>query len=399
VELNPGDMDFEPSERERRFREELRSWLGANLPAEWRTEHPKEPWDDARRQLARRWQARLAEARYVAMDWPVAWGGREATLGERVILQTELIRARAPRLIGHVGLDLVGPALIARGTDSQRKRHLEPIRSAAELWCQGFSEPGAGSDLAGLRTRADLAGDHWIVNGQKVWTSVAEVADWCFLLARSDPAASKHAGISALLVDMRSPGVTVRPLRQITGETEFNEVFFEDVRVPRENVVGRPGEGWTIAMGILAHERGPMWTFLFHGIIAEDLARLIDLARRRGHDRDPRLRQRLAAASIDVEVMRLLGCRSLTSAARGEAIGPRTSLEKLFGSELSQRVSSLAADILGSHLLLDAEDPRVVGDGRWARRYVGARADTIMGGTSEIQRGVIARQLLGLPRS
>ena len=392
-------MDFEPNERERRFRDELRDWLAANLPPEWRSEHPKEPWDDATRALARSWQAKLAEARYVAMDWPVAWGGRDATLGERVLLQIELVRARAPRLIGHVGLDLVGPALIARGTAAQRERHLEPIRRAAELWCQGFSEPAAGSDLAGLRTRAELAGDHWIVNGQKVWTSVAEVADWCFLLARSDPAASKHAGISALLVDMRSPGITVRPLRQITGEAEFNEVFFENVRVPRENVVGRPGEGWTIAMGILAHERGPMWTFLFHGILFEELARLVELARHRGVHRDPRLRQRIAAARTEVEIMRLLGCRSLTAAGRGEAIGPRTSLEKLFGSELSQRVHALAAEVLGTNLLLDAEDERAEWSGRWARSYLASRADTIMGGTSEIQRGVIARQLLGLPRS
>jgi alkylation response protein AidB-like acyl-CoA dehydrogenase len=392
-------MDFEPSERERRFRDELKEWLATSLPAAWRTEHPKEPWDDARRALARRWQAKLAEARYVAMDWPVAWGGRAATLGERVILQDELIRARAPRLLGHVGLDLVGPALIARGTDAQRARHLEPIRTAAELWCQGFSEPGAGSDLAGLRTRAELEGDHWVVNGQKVWTSVAEVADWCFLLARTDPTVAKHAGISALLVDMRSPGITVRPLRQITGEAEFNEVFFENVRVPREAVVGAPGEGWQIAMGILAHERGPMWTFLFHGIIGEDLARLVDLARRRGRDRDPRVRQLLAAAYTEVEIMRLLGCRSLTAASRGEAIGPRTSLEKLFGSELSQRVRSLAAEVLGCELLLDADDPRAPWAGRWVRGYLGSRADTIMGGTSEVQRGVIARQLLGLPRS
>src|SRR4030095_2614353 len=250
----------------------------------------------------------------------------------------------------HVGLSSVGRAFTARGTAGDGERHLEPIRRAAELWCQGFSEPGAGSDLAGLRTPAELAGDHWVVNGQKVWTSVAEVADWCFLLARSDPAASKHAGISALLVDMRSPGITVRPLRQITGEAEFNEVFFENVGVPRENVVGCPGEGWTIAMGILAHERGPMWTFLSHGILFEELARLVELARHRGVHRDPRLRQRIAAARTEVALIRLLGWRGLTAAGRGEAIGARTSLEKLFGSELSQRVHTLAAEVLGTNL-------------------------------------------------
>jgi alkylation response protein AidB-like acyl-CoA dehydrogenase len=391
-------MNFDLSDSERRFRDELRAWLDANLPAEWRSAHPKEPWTDERRELARRWQARLADGRYVALDWPVEHGGRDASLAERIIVQTELIRARAPRLIGHVGLDLVGPALIAHGSEAQKKRYLENIRTASELWCQGFSEPGAGSDLGGLRTRAVLDGDHWVVSGQKVWTSVAEVADWCFLLARTDPEAKKHAGISALLVDMKQPGITVRPLRQLTGEAEFNEVFFDGVRVPRENVVGKPGDGWKIAMGILAHERGPMWAFMFHGYMTEDLSQLLELARRRGLASDPVARQRIARAHIDVEIMRLLGCRSLTAESRGEPIGPKTSLEKLFGSELSQRVRELAMDVLGPQALVGMDDERAEWEGRWLRFYLFSRADTIMGGTSEIQRTVIAHQLLGLPR-
>jgi alkylation response protein AidB-like acyl-CoA dehydrogenase len=391
-------MDFDLSDEERRFRDELRQWLAANLPPEWRSAHPKEPWTDERRELARRWQAKLAEGRYVALDWPREWGGRDASLGERIIVQTELIAARAPRLIGHVGIDLVGPALIEHGTPAQKERWLEKIRTSEELWCQGFSEPNAGSDLGGLRTRAVLDGDHWVVSGQKVWTSVAEVADWCFLLARTDPDARKHAGISALLVDMKQPGIEVRPLRQMTGEAEFNEVFFDQVRVPRENVVGKPGDGWKIAMGILAHERGPMWAFMFHGYMTEDLTQLLALARRRGLTGDPRYRQRLAQAHIDVEIMRLLGCRSLTAETRGEPIGPKTSLEKLFGSELSQRVRALAMDALGPASLLGMDDERADWDGRWLRFFLFSRADTIMGGTSEIQRQVIAHQLLGLPR-
>ncbi|MEW6271508.1 MAG: acyl-CoA dehydrogenase family protein [Thermodesulfobacteriota bacterium] len=391
-------MDFDLSDSERRFRDELRAWLDANLPAEWRSVHPKEPWTAARRELARRWQARLADGRYVALDWPVEHGGRDATLGERIIVQTELIRARAPRIIGHVGLDLVGPALIAHGSEVQKKRWLERIRTADELWCQGFSEPGAGSDLGGLRTRAVLDGDHWVVSGQKVWTSVAEVADWCLLLARTDPDAKKHAGISALLVDMKQPGIEVRPLRQMTGEAEFNEVFFDGVRVPRENVVGNPGDGWKIAMGILAHERGPMWAFMFHGYMTEDLSQLLDLARRRRLTDDPLVRQRIARAHVDLEIMRLLGCRSLTAESRGEPIGPKTSLEKLFGSELSQRVRELAMELLGPSAALGMDDARAEWDGRWLRFYLFSRADTIMGGTSEIQRTVIAHQLLGLPR-
>jgi alkylation response protein AidB-like acyl-CoA dehydrogenase len=391
-------MDFDLDQDERRFRDELRRWLDANLPAAWRSEHPKEPWTDERRALARRWQAKLAEGRYVAMDWPREWGGRDASLGERILLQTELIRAHAPRLIGHVGLDLVGPAIIEHGTPEQRTRYLEKMRTAEELWCQGFSEPNAGSDLGGLRTRAVLDGDDYVVSGQKVWTSVADVADWCFLLARTDAEAKKHAGISALLVDMKQPGITVRPLRQMTGESEFNEVFFDQVRVPRANLVGKPGDGWKIAMGILAHERGPMWAFMFHGYMTEDLAQLLALVKRTGRDADPVLRQRLAAAHIDVEVMRLLGCRSLTAETRGEPIGPKTSLEKLFGSELSQRVRELAIEVLGPAALLGAEDRRAEWGGRWVRFQQFSRADTIMGGTSEIQRQVIAHQLLGLPR-
>ncbi|HZR81709.1 MAG TPA: acyl-CoA dehydrogenase family protein [Candidatus Binatia bacterium] len=391
-------MDFDLTDDERRFRDDLRQWLADHLPPAWRSDHPKEPWTDERRDLARRWQARLAEGRYVALDWPRAWGGRDASLAERIIVQTELIRAHAPRLIGHVGLDLVGPALIEHGSEAQKSRWLEKIRTAEELWCQGFSEPNAGSDLGGLRTRAVLDGDHWVVSGQKVWTSVAEVADWCFLLARTDPDAKKHAGISALLVDMKQPGIDVRPLRQMTGEAEFNEVFFDQVRVPRDHVVGKPGDGWKIAMGILAHERGPMWAFMFHGYMTEDLAQLLELARRRGADRDPSVRQQLAQAHIDLEIMRLLGCRSLTAETRGEPIGPKTSLEKLFGSELSQRVRSLAMEVLGASGLLGLDDERAEWAGRWLRFFLFSRADTIMGGTSEIQRQVIAHQLLGLPR-
>jgi alkylation response protein AidB-like acyl-CoA dehydrogenase len=404
-------MNFDISESERRFQEELRSWLEQNLPSEWKSDHPREPWTDARREIGRKWQARLAAGRYVAMDWPIAHGGRDATLGERIVLQGELVRARAPRLIGHVGLDLVGPALIVHGTPEQKGRYLEKIRTAEELWCQGFSEPNAGSDLGSLRTRAVLDGDDYVVSGQKVWTSVADVADRCFLLARTElaggPAAdragagrepSKHGGISALLVDMKQPGITVRPLRQLTGEAEFNEVFFDQVRVPRANLVGKPGDGWKIAMGILAHERGPMWTFMFHAVIQQNFAHLLAEVKRRRHDGSALLRQKLAQAAIEVEIMRLLGCRSLTAGERGEELGPKTSLEKLFGSELSQRVHGLATDVLGSDGLLTSEDARAPWEGRFEKFFLFSRADTIMGGTSEVQRTVIARQLLGLPR-
>jgi len=389
-------VDFELDERERHFRDELRSWLAANLPEAWQTSHPREPWTEASRKIGRAWQERLARGRFVAVDWPEAWGGRGASVGQRIVLQTELLRARAPRLLGHVGLDLVGPALLARGSEAQRRRFLERMRTGEELWCQGFSEPGAGSDLASLATRAVRRGDAWVVDGQKVWTSIAEVADWCFLLARTDPSAGKHAGISALLVDMRTPGITVRPLRQMSGEAEFNEVFFADVHVPAESLLGAEGDGWKIAMDILGHERGPMWTFLFHGHLRQEIHALLDLAQARGVGADAAVRQRLAALYVDVEVLRLLGCRSSTALARGESPGPRSSLEKLFGSELAQRLRSSAGELLGPDLLLHPDDPRAPWRGRFTRSYLHSRADTIMGGTSEIQRTVIARQLLKL---
>jgi alkylation response protein AidB-like acyl-CoA dehydrogenase len=400
-------MNFDLSDAERRFQAELRAWLEKNLPDAWRSEHPKEPWTDERREIARNWQSRLAAGRYVAMDWPREHGGRDATLGERVVLQAELVRARAPRLIGHVGLDLVGPALISHGTAEQKARYLEKMRTAEELWCQGFSEPNAGSDLASLRTRAVLDGDDYVVSGQKVWTSVAEVADWCFLLARTElgegsaagteaRAQTKHGTISALLVDMKQPGITVRPLRQMTGEAEFNEVFFDQVRVPRKLLVGRPGDGWKIAMGILAHERGPMWTFMFHAVIQENFGHLVGAVKDRRLAGSALVRQSLAQVAIEVEIMRLLGCRSLTADERGEELGPRTSLEKLFGSELSQRVHGLAAELLGADSLLTPDDPRAPWQGRFEKFFLFSRADTIMGGTSEVQRTVIARQLLGL---
>lgn len=391
-------MDFDLTDDEHAFQRELRAWLEANLPDEWRTEHPRESWTPRTREIARRWQARLAAERYVALGWPASRGGRQASLAERILLQTELLRARAPRLLGHVGLDLVGPALIAHGSDAQKHRHLDRIRNAEELWCQGFSEPGAGSDLASLSTRAERRGDTYVVNGQKVWTSIADVADWCFLLARTDPAASRHAGISVLLVDMRSPGIEVRPLRQLTGEAEFNEVFFENVAVPVPNRLGAEGSGWPIAMGILGHERGPMWTFLFHGHLREELDRLLALVRRGDAPESAILRQALAGAHIDLEIMRLLGCRGLTTHDRGGDPGPASSLEKLFGSEVSQRVRALCVDVLGPRALLASDDPRSPWGGRWVHSYLFSRADTLLGGTSEIQRSVIARQLLGLPR-
>ncbi len=301
----------------------------------------------------------------------------------------------APRPPAQSYVDLIGPALLAHGTPAQRARFLEPMVSGAELWCQGFSEPGAGSDLAALRTRAERRGDAFVVNGQKVWTSHADIADWCFLLCRTEPEAPKHKGLSLLLVDMKTPGITVRPLRQMTDDAEFCEVFFEDVRVPAAHLLGAPGAGWAIAMGIVAHERGPMWTFVFQRKIRRSLEQLLGLVRTRTPAalRDPVVRQRLAQAHIEVELLRLAGYRSLTTLLRTGEPGHESSIEKILGSETDQRLQDLAMALLGPYAALrDGAGSGIV------RAYLYARAETIMGGTSEIQRNVIAQRLLGLPR-
>src|SRR5207249_520594 len=244
-------------------------------------------------------------------------------------------------------VDLIGPAIRRHGTEAQRRRFLTRLLSGDDLWCQGFSEPGAGSDLGALRTRGERRGDAFVVNGQKVWTSYADVADWCFLLCRTEPEAPKHHGLSLLLVDMRSPGITVRPLKQITGDAEFSEVFFEDVPVPAEMMVGAPGAGWQIAMGILAHERGPVWTFTFQRKIRRSLEHLVRTVRDSGALHDPVLRQRLAQAHIEVELLRLVGYRSLTRLLRTGEPGVESSIEKVLGSETDQRLQELAMQLLG----------------------------------------------------
>ena len=334
------------------------------------------------------------------VHFPEGHGGLGLNPKLQKAVDDRLFAAGAPNPVyrNPIGHGMCGPTVVAWGTEDQKRRYLRPLFTGEEIWCQLFSEPGSGSDFAGLSSRGVRDGDEWVVNGQKVWTTLAHLSRWGLLVVRTDSEAVKHAGLTAFVVDMHDPTVEVRPLRQMTGEAEFNEVFFDQVRVPRANVVGRPGDGWKIAMGILAHERGPMWAFMFHGYISEDLSNLIALAKRRGLDADPRLRERLARAWTDVEVMRLLGSRSLTAETRGEPIGPKTSLEKLFGSELSQRLRDLTMDVLGAEGLLGMEDSRADWEGRWQRFWLFSRADTIMGGTSEIQRQVIAHQLLGLPR-
>ncbi len=394
-------MDFTFSEREIAFAAEAREWLTKNLPAAWRRDHSWTRADDPMwREIAREWQHMLYDGGWVAISWPREHGGRGATVIERWLFEEELDRAGAPYPPASASVDMIGTAIRSHGTDEQRQRFLKRLLSGEDIWCQGFSEPGAGSDLGGLRCRADRHGDEFVVNGQKVWTSHAEIADWCFLLCRSEADQPKHKGISLLLVDMKTPGISVRPLKQMTGDAEFCEVFFEDVRVPANRMVGEPGAGWQIAMGILAHERGPVWTFTFQRKIRRSFERIVELARTHAASKglsDPLVRQRLAQSYIDVELLKLVGYRSLTRILRTGHPGLESSIEKVLGSETDQRLQESAMMFFGPHAAL-ADEPRAAGADSIGPAYLYSRSETIMGGTSEIQRNVIAQRILGLPR-
>jgi len=388
-------MDLSYSPDEERFRRDLRAWLEANPPG------PEPAALDQWVQYGKAWQRRLYDAGWCGLHWPAVYGGRGASLVEQIIFQEEMARARTPQLINLAGLTMGGPVLIAHGTDEQKRRHLRAILSAEEIWCQGFSEPNAGSDLAALNTRAVLDGDVFVVNGQKVWTSFARYADWCMLLVRTDPAAPKHRGITFLLVDMHSPGVTVRPLKQISGDEDFNEVFFEDVRVPRANVVGAINAGWEIAITTLMHERQTL-TFSRQLQSRVALSELLALARRHPPAapaaRQPLLRQKLAAAYIDSAAMTYTALRNLTKVLRGGLPGPEGSVEKLFWSEMFQRMLETAVELGGPHGQLVQGSPHALDDGRWPHLMLYSRGRTIAAGSSEIQRNIIAERVLGLPR-
>ena len=367
-------MRFTPQDEE--FREQVRGWLAANLAAQ-------EP-------LA--WNRHLAAAGWTCLGWPAEHGGRGATLAQQIIFHEEYARAGAPAPVGIVGEELLGPTLIAFGTPEQQQRFLPPIRRAEELWCQGYSEPGAGSDLAALTTAAALDGKEWVITGHKIWTSLAHVADWCFVLARSEPGSAGGNGLSYLLVPMRQPGVTVRPIRQLTGDAEFNEVFFDGARTSADNVVGEVGDGWRVALATLDYERGTMTLGQQVGFRRE-LQRVIEAARKTGAIDDPLIRDRLRQAWIEVEIMRLNALRSLSA----DDPAPTASIGKLFWSEWHRRLGELAMDVLGVKALVADDAPYDLSDAQ--RLYLFSRADTIYAGSSEIQKNIIAQRVLGLPRA
>jgi alkylation response protein AidB-like acyl-CoA dehydrogenase len=391
-------MDLSFSATEEAFRAELRAWLAANLPQE--VLEPETLEEEVAFLIG--WQRKLFSGRWVGVHWPKEFGGRGASIIENYILQEELARAQAPEIIGRIGVNLVGPTLIRHGTAAQKQRHLNKILAADEIWCQLFSEPNAGSDLTALRCKAERDGDDFVVTGQKVWTSYAQFARWGILLARTDPAAPKAKGISFFIVDMHSPGISVRPLKQMTGSEEFNEVFLDSVRIPAENLVGEPNRGWEIAQTTLSHERGTSpRQMVIHRILLTELLRLAQRTQRDGTQAaaDPLVRQRLAQTFIEVELTKLHNWRTLTGLLRHGKPGPESSLVKLFWSEMSQRLHDTAMQILGTHGQLMKGDPHATAAGRWQRSYLYYRAASIFAGTSEIQRNIIAERVLGLPRS
>jgi len=394
-------MDFSYSTDQLAFRDELRAWLEERRSA-GAIPSLDVPSLDEQVAEGRRWQGELAAGRWCGVHWPKEFGGRGVGLIEQIILQEELARIGSPQLVNLLALSMVGPLIIEHGTEEQKRRYLEPILTAGELWCQGYSEPGAGSDLAAVATRAERDGDSYVINGQKVWTSYAQYAELCILLARTDAGGPKHKGLTLMVLDMRQPGVEVRPLRQMNGDSEFNELYLEDVRVPVRNVVGEEGRGWQMAVALLMHERATL-TFQRQLQSRVALAELRRFAREfdtRGANAasDPVVRQRVAQAYIESEAMRLTALRHLTRQLRGGAPGPEGSMEKLFWSEMFQRMLEVPLEIAGPYAQLAPEDERAPMQGRWPHLYLYSRGRTIAAGTSEIQRGIIAQRVLGLPK-
>ncbi|MBN9741784.1 acyl-CoA dehydrogenase [Amycolatopsis sp. A1MSW2902] len=388
-------MDLRYTPEDEQFRAEVREWLGDHLAGEFAAlkglggsgrehEAPEE------RQA---WNQHLAAHGWTCLGWPVEYGGRGLSLLQQVIFHEEYARSNAPARVNHLGEELLGPTLIAHGTDEQRRRFLPGIVGVTELWCQGYSEPDAGSDLAGVRTRARLEGGEWVIDGQKIWTSLAQHAQWCFAVVRTEPGSRRHTGLSYLLVPMDQPGVEVRPIRQLTGTSEFNEVFFDGARTEESLVVGAPGDGWRVAMATLGFERGVSTIGQQVGF-ARELAGVVAAARANGRYDDPVVRDRLARAAVGLEVLRVHALRTLSAYEAGSQ-GPEASVSKLLWARWHRELGELAMEVRGGSALtaagsydLDAQQTL----------FLFSRADTIYGGSDEIQRNIIAERVLGLPR-
>jgi alkylation response protein AidB-like acyl-CoA dehydrogenase len=402
------DLSYPPEAEE--FRAEIRQWLGDHLPEGWGT--PERTMSKSeRRHFANAWAEQLHEGGWICASWPAEYGGKGLSLLQQVVLHEEFARVQAPLRADFFGDTLVGPTLLQWGTEEQKREFIPRILAGTVSWCQGFSEPDAGSDLASLSTKAELDGDEWVINGQKVWTTQAQYADYVFLLARTNPDAPKHAGISYLLVPMDQPGIEVRPIEQVDGTAEFNEVFFTGARCPKDNVIGGVDNGWKVAMTTLGFERGSSAT-TGHRRFAREFDVIVEEARTRGKDKDPLVRQRLARAWSNVKIMEINGYRSLTDALSGTrhaaALG---ACNKMFWSETHQQAMELAMDILGLDgqvLMGDGEGGEAMPGVRRGRdgypigdlqaSFFFSRSETIWGGTAQIQRNIVGERVLGLPK-
>ena len=385
-------LGFTPQEE--RFRSVVAKWLEERLSG---------PFSDVRgisshgTQAERRrvWEQELGRAHWSCIGWPKEYGGRDATIAEQVIFAEEYARAGAPIRLAHLGVELLGPTLLALGTEAQKRRFLLPMARGEEIWCQGYSEPNAGSDLASVRTSARLVhgpdGDRWVINGQKIWTSLAQFADWIFVLARTEGGSRGNKGLSYLLVPLRQQGVTVRPIRQMTGDSEFNETFFDDAHTAADNIVGAPGEGWKVAMATLAFERG-VSTLADQMLYRNDLDLIVARARENGAASDPLIRQRLAQAYIGLKILRYSALRMLTDGMKGR-MSEAAYTYKVYLGVWHKKLGELAMDVLGPEGEVVSADPRDL-----QRMFLFSRADTIYGGSSQIQRNIIAERALGLPK-
>ncbi len=394
-------MDFALSPAEEQFRDEVRTWLEEHLVGDFADLHGRGGMgqEDIPEALLIAWEQELAAGGWVGLGYPEALGGRPVTLMEQVVFFSTYVEARAPGRIPNVGSTLLGPTVVAYGTDEQKQRWVPPIIAATEWWCQGYSEPNAGSDLANVSTKAVRDGDHWVISGQKVWTSLAHMADWCFVVARTDPSQERHKGLSYLLVPMDQPGIEVRPIVQITGGAEFNEVFLDEARTPIDNIVGTEGDGWKVAMGTLGFERGAS-TLGQQMTFRQEFDQLLEYAQQSGAADDPVLRQELAQAYSTLEILRYNQLRMLSIEASGGVPGPEMSIGKLYWASWHRAFGELMMRVRGATALV-AGDP-ATGDGyvldSAQRTFLYSRAHTIYGGSNQVQRNILGERVLGLPR-
>jgi alkylation response protein AidB-like acyl-CoA dehydrogenase len=387
------DLSFSPEEEA--FRGEVRTWIGANLPREWRHGGTGGYREEGIEDVQREWQRRLHAGGWLTLSWPKDRGGRGATPVMQAIYDEEMATVGAPPILGRLGVSLLAPLLSVNGSDWQKETYLQRILSGELVFCQGFSEPNAGSDLAGLQTRAARGDGRWLLSGQKTWSSGAHYADGSFLLARTDPAAPPHRGIGMFLVDMHQPGVEVRPIVQMTGSGEFGEIFLSDAGVDDRDVVGAPTDGWKMAMATFGFERGGLANAArFEAVVAG----LTELTRRQDAGSDETIRQRVAQARVEAHVFRMNQLRSLTRAQHGGVPGPEASLAKLYWSEMDKGIQETAIAVEGMYGALASDSAWAIEQGRWQYSWMWAQAETIYAGSSEIQRNIIAERVLGLPR-